>query len=116
MIQEKNNVVLIKKDTKRQNKDFKAVIEDNRIIQIGVELSSDENYTLMPLYKFSRGDFLKWMKKIDEEIQNGNVNIYAEDAFNKISDKIMLRPLYFNRERCMEIDTIDDLNKAKTIF
>ena len=34
MIQEKNNVVLIKKDTKRQNKDFKAVIEDNRIIGI----------------------------------------------------------------------------------
>ena len=116
LIQEKNNTVLINENTKKQDKDFKAVIKDNRIIRISVELPSNENPTLMPLYKFSREDFLKWLKEIDKEVQNGNINIYAEDAFNKISDKIILKPLYFKGDKCMEIDTIEDLNKAKILF
>ena len=37
---------------------------------------------------------------------------YAEDAFNKISNEIVLRPLHFE-EFCMEIDTMDDLEKAR---
>ena len=116
LIQEKNNTVLINENTKKQDKDFKAVIKDNRITRISVELPSNEHHTLMPLYKFSREDFLKWLKEIDAEVQNGNINIYAEDAFNKISDKIILKPLYFKGDKCMEIDTIEDLNKAKILF
>jgi len=34
--------------------------------------------------------------------------------FNKISNKILLRPLFYTDEFCMEIDTIKDLTGAST--
>ena len=40
---------------------------------------------------------------------------YAEDAFNEISDNLILRPLYFDDELCMEIDTMEDLNIARDL-
>ena len=49
-------------------------------------------------------------------INNGNVNKYAEDAFNEIYHKIELRPAFFGEEFCMEIDTHDDLQIAKSFF
>ena len=56
------------------------------------------------------------MKQIDEEINADNTNIYAEDAFNKISDKITLQPFYYDDNICMEIDTIEDLKKAREML
>ena len=53
------------------------------------------------------------MHEMEKEIKDGNFNIYAEDAFNKISDEITLKPLYFDDESCMEIDTMDDLKTIK---
>lgn len=64
------------------------------------------------MYKFSKADFLRWLAEIDDFIEQGKVSCYAEDAFNQISDKMVLRPLYFG-EFCMEIDTVDDLEKAR---
>ena len=56
------------------------------------------------------------MYEIEKEVKKGNVDIYAEDAFNKISDKITLNPLYFSKEFCMEIDTMEDLKEARHIL
>ena len=44
------------------------------------------------------------------------MNSYAEDAFNEISDKVMLRPLYFDEGFCMEIDTVEDLEIARNKY
>jgi choline kinase len=49
-------------------------------------------------------------------IETGDTKSYAEDAFNRISDKIVLCPLYFDEGLCMEIDTREDLEMARKIF
>ena len=99
LIDEKyTNCVLVNKEIKAPEKDFKAVIKNNRVVKIGVS------------------DFLYWLDEIEKFIEKGEVKRYAEDAFNKISDKIVLRPLYFNDELCMEIDTMEDLNIARNII
>ena len=113
MIDVKENVVLVNRIVKPPEKDFKAVIENDRVMKIGVDFFGENTFFCLPLYKFSKKDFLIWMNEIEKEIKKGNLNIYAEDVLNKISKDIMVKPLYFSNEFCMEIDTKEDLNKAR---
>jgi phosphoenolpyruvate phosphomutase len=110
------NCVLVNRKIRAPKKDFKAVIENNRVIKIGVEFSGENAFFSAPLYKISKSDFLYWLEEIEEFIQKGDMNSYAEDAFNKLSDKIILRPLYFDDALCMEIDTMKDLEIARNLF
>lgn len=117
LIDEKSvNCVLVNRKMKAPEKDFKAVIENNRVVKIGVEFSGANAFFSAPLYKFSMSNFLRWLDKIEKFIERGNIKRYAEDAFNEISDKLILRPLYFDDELCREIDTMEDLEKARFLF
>ncbi|MHA1874274.1 MAG: phosphocholine cytidylyltransferase family protein [Candidatus Heimdallarchaeaceae archaeon] len=110
------NLVAVNKKADVPKKDFKAEIENEIVVNIGVNNFSKNSFLSMPLYKFSKKDFLAWIDEIDLELRNGNLQYYAEDAFNKISDKIILKPLYFEKELCMEIDTKEDLDNAKKLI
>jgi len=111
---ESSNCVLVNRKRKPPKKDFKALIRNNRIIKIGVGLSGKNVFFLAPLYKFSRSDFLFWLNEIGKAIkERENWRIYAEDIFNKISDKIKLCPVYFTDDVCLEIDTFKDLETAR---
>lgn len=114
--EECENCVLVNRKIRAPEKDFKAVVKNNRVVKIGVEFSGENAFFSAPLYKFSKADFLYWLNEIEEFIQKGDVKRYAEDAFNKISDKIMLRPVYFDDELCMEIDTTEDLRMARSLI
>lgn len=118
LINEKySNCVLVNKKVKPPKKDFKAVVENNKVVKIGVEFFEGNVFYSAPLYKFSKSDFLYWLDKIEEFIKkNGDTKSYAEDAFNKISDRIVLRPLYYDDGLCMEIDTKGDLEIARNII
>ena len=110
------NGVLVNRKMKPPEKDFKAVIENNRVVKIGVEFYGENAFFSAPFYKFSKLDFLFWVVEIENFIKRGDVKSYAEDVFNKISDKIVLCPLYFDDELCMEIDTMEDLEMGRNLF
>ena len=117
LINEKcENCVLVNRGIKPPEKDFKAVIENNRVVKIGVEFSGENAFFSAPLYKFSKSDFLCWLDEVERFIKKEDIKRYAEDAFNKISDKIVLHPLYFDDELCMEIDTMEDLEIARKLI
>jgi choline kinase len=116
LIAKKGNCVLVNKNIEAPEKDFKAVIEHNTVIRIGVEFSGENAFFAAPLYKFLKSDFLCWLDEVEKFIEKGEVKRYAEDAFNEISDTIVLRPLYFEDELCMEIDTMGDLEETRKIF
>ena len=101
---------------KPPEKDFKAVIENNRVIEIGVEFFGRNAFFSAPLYKFSKSDFKHWLNEIEKIVKKGYLKIYAESVFNEISNKIVLRPLYFTEEICLEIDTKEDLEVARSLF
>ncbi len=61
MIETKGNIVPVNKKIKVPEKDFKAVIKNNRVNKIGVDFFGDNVYFSLPLYKFCRKDFLEWM-------------------------------------------------------
>lgn len=97
-------------------KDFKAEIKKKSISRIGVYISGKNVFDFAPVYKLSKKDFVIWMNKIKELVKAGKVNIYAEEAFNLISGKIKLYPVYFKNGLCMEIDNANDLEVSKKIF
>ncbi len=115
IINEDRTCVLIKKGTEFPKKDFKARIKNNLITEIGVDVSGKDARFCAPLYKFLKHDFKEFLNEIENFIMANKVNCYAEDAFNKISDKIKLYPVYYDKEFCMEIDDFDDLEKAKNL-
>ena len=84
------------------SKDFKAVIKNNKIIKIGVDFFGPNTYSCFPMYKLSTDFLLRWLIECEKHIKKGELNIYAEDAFNNISDKLSLFPMFFNEELCME--------------
>jgi len=113
LIEAAENRVLVNKEITPPEKDFKALVEGDRIAKIGVEISSPHAYFCAPMYKFSKIDFLRWITEIDRFVSQGKVTCYAEDALNIILEEVVLHPLYF-KEFCREIDTVDDLKQART--
>ena len=118
LIEEKYaNCVLVNRKIKPPKKDFKAVIENDIVIKIGVKFSGKNAFFSAPLYKFSKSDFLYWLNEIGKFIKKrGNLKIYAECVLNEISNKIMLHPVYFAEEICLEIDTKRDLELVRSYF
>lgn len=110
-----SNCVLVNNMVEPPDKDFKAVIRDNRVIKIGVEFSGRDVFFLAPMYKFSMPDFIYWLDEVGKFMKKGKVKIYAETVFNEISDRIVLHPLYFDKEICLEIDTKEDLKLARNL-
>jgi len=110
------NGVLVNKFSELPEKDFKAKIENGRIMEIGTDLFCSNCVPLLPVYKFSKSDFNRWISEIDDFIERGLVNVYAEEAFNSISNDLILNPVYFHDEFCMEIDTVNDLMIARNHY
>lgn len=89
-------------------KDFKAVIKNNKIDKVGIEFFN-EAMTAQPLYKLKKEDWIPWLDKITEYCEADNQKCYAENALNTISNKINLIPLDVENRLCSEIDNPEDL-------
>ena len=104
--------VLINNKIPPPEKDFKALILNDRINKIGVNLMGDNVAFLAPLYKLSKDFFFSWLKQIEKFIKSDKVNCYAEDALNEVLNLLLLKPCYYN-EFCVEIDDHEDLEIVK---
>ncbi|MGD2066767.1 MAG: sugar phosphate nucleotidyltransferase [Candidatus Bathyarchaeota archaeon] len=110
------NCVLVNRKMEPPAKDFKAVIENSRVTQIGVEFFGAKAFFCAPLYKFSKADFMSWLNQIGQFVERDDLSVYAENAFNEISNQILLQPLYYDEEICLEIDTKEDLELARSLI
>ena len=89
-------------------KDFKAVINDGRISAVGIEFFENV-LAAQPLYKLKKEDWEEWLKNIERFCESKNTSVYAENAFNEVSDKCKIVPLDVRNALCSEIDTQEDL-------
>lgn len=97
-------------------KDFKAVIQDSNIIEIGIDCFENA-YSAQPLYKLKGLDWMKWQKQINNFCINNEVKCYAENALNLLlkDNTITLQPLDTTL-LCAEVDTLEDLEKVKNKY
>lgn len=88
-------------------KDFKAIVENEKITKIGIEFFENA-VAAQPLYKLTAEDVNTWLSAIEEFCESGNTGVYAENAFNTVSHKCQVFPLDTEGAVCCEIDTPED--------
>ncbi len=96
--------------------DFKAKIINNKIDYIGVDYFEDDAIACQPFYKLINKDWKLWKNEIKKFCNNDQTDVYAENALNKLTDRIKIMPLDVKGLLCMEIDNKDDLNHIKEIL
>lgn len=110
------NGVIVKKDF-RPPKDFKALVKNDRVLEISTKISGPDTHFLAPLYRFSAADFQLWLARIDAYVQRGEVRCYAENALNELLPaRIELNPVYIGEEICLEIDDFADLEECRRLL
>lgn len=97
------------------NKDFEALIENNRVSEIGIEVSEDA-VPSQPAYKLIESDMNVWMNNIVRYCDAHERKCYAENALNDVLNQIELVPIDIQNILCMEIDNLDDLHTANEIL
>ena len=108
IINSKESCVTVSSTLPLPKKDFKAVIHNNQVIKIGVEFFN-EAMAAQPLYLLRRNDWTVWLDKIVEYCESDQVTCYAENAFNEVSDRCIIRPIDVRNLLCSEIDNTEDL-------
>ena len=89
-------------------KDFKAKISDGKIIEVGVSVFNDA-VAAQALYKLKKDDWKIWLDEIVVFCEEGNVNVYAENALNELQGSANIYALDVENKLCSEIDDSDDL-------
>ena len=89
-------------------KDFKAELSDGKINRVGIEFFNNA-LAAQPLYKLNKNDWKVWLDSIVAFCESDNTQVYAENAFNAVSDKCEILPLDVKNRLCSEIDNPEDL-------
>ena len=97
------------------NKDFKAVVNNGRVYKVGIEFF-DNAMEAQALYKLKKRDWEIWLKEIMVFCESGNTGVYAENAFNQVSNQCEIYALDVKERLCAEIDTPEDLAKVKEML
>lgn len=93
-------------------KDFKAVVNNWLIKKIWIEFF-ESAVMAMPLYKLNKTDWMIWLNNIIKFCEDWNTNVYAENAFNEISDSCKIICLDIKDDFCAEIDNQEDLDLVR---
>jgi phosphoenolpyruvate phosphomutase len=108
ILQQVNSCMTVSSTIPLPKKDFKAVINQGRIVKIGTDFF-EQALAAQPLYKLNQADWYHWLERIQMFCEQQQVSCYAENAFNEISDRCRLYPLDGKDLLCSEIDTPEDL-------
>jgi choline kinase len=108
------NLAIIDSTVPLPEKDFKARITGSEIREIGTTLPREDGIVfLLPVYRLSQDFMRRWMDEIAQFVKRGETGVYAENAFNAISEGMGLKGLDIKGAFCMEIDTVEDLHTAR---
>lgn len=104
----KDSGVIVDTTIELPEKDFKAVIKEERVKAVGIEFFEDA-VPLQPLYLLRKNDWKMWLGKIVEFCENDDRKCYAEKALNTILDEMILLPIDCKGDLCREVDCEEDL-------
>jgi len=110
-IHSEKSVMTVSSTLPLPEKDFKASIADGRIVKVGVEVF-DSAVEAQALYKLEKSTWEIWLAEIEKYCESGNRKVYAENAFNDVSDKCGILPFDVKDRLCAEIDNAEDLENV----
>lgn len=106
------NTCLINKYKPLPEKDFKGRIIDNELREVGINIFDDNCYAFQPLYKLSKNVMKTWLNNVIKFVESGNINVYAENAFNEVSKGLKIRPVSYHNHFVDEVDNKGDLARV----
>ena len=113
VINNKNKSVCLYNEIKKlPEKDFKARFYNNILKQVSISIFDEDCYAFQPLYKLSKRDIETWKNKVKEFVENGQINVYAENALNEIADEISIIGMSYKDDYIEEIDNEEDYNRV----
>lgn len=115
IIAAEHSIMVVDSTKPLPDKDFKAVIKSGHITAVSVNIF-DDAVCAQPVYKLLERDWTIWRGRIADFCKQGITNVYAENAFNEVSDHIKLLPLDITGRMCFEVDTDDDLTAAREAY
>ncbi|HKL80817.1 MAG TPA: sugar phosphate nucleotidyltransferase [Mobilitalea sp.] len=108
--------IVIDRGMELPEKDFKAKMDDDKVMAVGIHYFGPDCFTAQPLYKLLNADWKCWKQSIKTLCEEGNVKVYAEEALNRITDRIEIIGLDAAGRLCSEIDNEEDLNKIRNML
>ncbi len=93
-------------------KDFKAVLDGKLIRKVGIEFFENA-VAAQPLYFLRQNDWMRWLGKIVEFCEAGNVKVYAENALNELDGAAGIHAFDVGERLCGEIDNPQDLERIR---
>lgn len=103
------SVMTVEPSAPLPEKDFKAVINEGKIVKVGVEFFNDA-VAAQPLYKLKEESLEKWLGEIEKFVARGEIKVYAENALNALDGLADIYPLDVAGGLIKEIDTPEDLD------
>ncbi len=107
-----SNTCLINKYKSLPEKDFKGRIVDNELREVGINIFDKDCFAFQPLYKLSKEVIKVWLDNVVRFVENNNLNVYAENAFNEVSEGLRIRPVSYANHFIDEVDNKDDLARV----
>ena len=109
---ERPNLATINHQKQLPEKDFKARVVDNKIVEVGINIFDENCFAFQPCYKLSKENIQKWLANVSSFIERGIDGVYAENAFNEISSSIPIEEFSYCDYYIDEIDTPEDLQRV----
>lgn len=97
-------------------KDFKARVQNGRIVTIAVDVFGEDCVNLMPFYKLSSEALATWLEAVEAFCARGETNVYAENAANTVMAALDLHALSYADMVMVEVDTPEDLKIAQALI
>lgn len=104
----RSSVCLFNKEKQLPEKDFKGRFKSNLLKEVSVNIADRDCYTFQPLYKLSKSVITIWKNKVREFVNNGIINVYAENALNTVTDTVNIYGMSYKDDYIDEIDNEQD--------
>jgi L-glutamine-phosphate cytidylyltransferase len=114
----KGNIVVCVQKKKCDAEDSKVVIKNGRITNMGKNIKRDiATGEFMGMMKVTKKSVNKFFNELDSILKEGRLNGYVTDVLTRLSKKgLRLSTVYTGSKPYIEIDTPEDLTKARKLF
>jgi len=106
------NLATVNRQKQLPEKDFKARVQDGKITEVSIHIFDDDCFAFQPFYKLSKEMIQAWLKNVEVFIEAGIKGVYAENAFNEISDTILIEEFSYENYFIDEVDNKEDLERV----
>jgi len=102
---------------KVSKEEVKVQLRSDMVCNIGKRIEESKSYgEFIGIAKFSEVFNKMFIKKLDEVVNEGKISEFFEEALNRTLENCKLYAIDVSDLPCIEIDTHEDLSKAKEIY